>query len=548
MRREFATDTEPAAVVYHHGLVLASTAPALAPLRPIAGMQLRVSTPTDSATTTEPTSGGLGHEQLLYATCSNLLSYPDATGARGTHLQPEIAAAMPAVSSDGRTYTFRVRSAYRFSPPSNERVTAETFRHTFERALAQENRWSAAPRFASDIVGVAQFRAGKAPHISGIRARGDTLSLTIARPSGDFLTRISLLWFCPVPSSVPVHTKRYIFTPVPSAGPYYLSSLAGDRAVLLRNPNYPGSRPRRAERIVYTNDIPTPEAIALTDRGALDLLPQDFDNTTLLLVPGGPVDRRSGAASPSAHAGRRQFFGYDAPLLDYIAFNTRRPLFRDARLRRAVNYALDRRAVAAAFADAPADQIVSPTVPGFPAGAVYPLRRDLATARRLVGDRRRHAVLFFCGNPGQRKAAQIVRSNLARIRIAVSIVEAQNCPNGEHVAADLLFQSGLESDEPDAAAWLDLALKHGVYYSALGPGPWNDAAFRRRIEQARPLRGQARLRAYARLDRELMRMAPVAVYGTFVWSQYLSPHVGCRLFQPIYGFVDLGALCKPSRP
>jgi hypothetical protein len=43
-----------------------------------------------------------------------------------------------------------------------------------------------------------------------------------------------------------------------------------------------------------------------------------------------------------------------------------------------------------------------------------------------------------------------------------------------------------------------------------------------------------------------MRAAPFAVYGSGVWSEYFSPRVGCKVFQGEYGFVDLGALCKPS--
>ena len=43
---------------------------------------------------------------------------------------------MPAVTDGGRMYTFRVRKGYRFSPPSNEPVTAETFRYSIERALS----------------------------------------------------------------------------------------------------------------------------------------------------------------------------------------------------------------------------------------------------------------------------------------------------------------------------------------------------------------------------------------------------------------------------
>jgi hypothetical protein len=61
----------------------------------------------------------------------------------------------------------------------------------------------------------------------------------------------------------------------------------------------------------------------------MDLLPPDFDHTTALLDPGGVLDKRYGAASPAARAGGQRYFLYDAPFVDYIVSNTRRPLFRD---------------------------------------------------------------------------------------------------------------------------------------------------------------------------------------------------------------------------
>jgi hypothetical protein len=36
------------------------------------------------------------------------------------------------------------------------------------------------------------------------------------------------------------------------------------------------------------------------------------------------------------------------------------------------------------------------------------------------------------------------------------------------------------------------------------------------------------------------------VFGSWVWSEYFSPRVGCKVFQGEYGVVDLGALCKSS--
>ena len=73
--------------------------------------------------------------QLLYATCARLLNYPDVAGPAGSQLKPEVAQALPTRSADGRTYTFTVRRGFRFSPPSNQSVTAQTFKASIERTL-----------------------------------------------------------------------------------------------------------------------------------------------------------------------------------------------------------------------------------------------------------------------------------------------------------------------------------------------------------------------------------------------------------------------------
>jgi ABC-type transport system substrate-binding protein/streptogramin lyase len=549
-RQRLAASAEPAAMAFAGSRLFVAASPAPSPLPPIKGEELRISTPTEDGNygKTDPLNYDFTSEQLLYATCANLLNYPDSAGPDGTRLRPEVAAAMPSLTRGGPTYTFHVRSGFRFSPPSNEPVTAATFKRSIERELSPANRFSPGPSLVSDIAGERAYRSSAAAHISGLVARGNVLRITLVRPAGDFLTRISLPAFCPVPSSIP--SDMYATGAVPSAGPYYIASIEGPRTVLLRNPGYHGNRPRRASRIVYTDDVPTATAVSLADTGAVDLLPQDFDNTTPFFDPGGVLARRTGATSAAARAGRQQYFLYPAPLVDYIVFNTTRPAFRNARLRRAVNYAIDRRALAAALADAPADRIVPPAVPGFPAGRAYPLRGpDLVTARELAGPAHRHAVLYWCGPDARlRTVAHIVAANLARIGITVSVTAEGTCPRHYDVherSADLVLFSALGSEDRDPAPFLDQALaRDNSVGSALGTGLWTTPGFRKRLARAAVLTGPARTRAYVRLVNELTRAAPFAVFGSFVWTEYFSRNVRCKLFQSEYGVVDLGALCK----
>jgi serine/threonine-protein kinase len=557
-RTTLAASSAPDLARFHDGLVWASAASVPDSLPPITGEELRISMPGGFLSADPSTASGSLNDQLFYATCANLLDYPDSAGLEGARLRPEIAASMPTVSRGRLTYTFRIRRGLRFSPPSPDRpgplrqptnavpetVTAETFRHTIERALSPKLGVDApAAPFASDIVGVAAYRAGKAAHISGIDARGNSLSIRLVRPAGDFLTRISMPYFCPVPTREPT-VPSGLTGAIPSLGPYYVSSLQDNRTVLLRNPNYRGRRPRKAERIVYALGTQTPTAAAQVAAGDVDYLPEDYDLHSML-APGGTLDQRYGPASNAARHGAQRYFLEPQAGINEIVFNTQRPVFHDVRLRRAVNYALDRTALAAVWGEPPADDYVPAAVAGTPQRHIYPIDGpDLRTARRLAGGQRRRAVLYFCGDPANRRVADIVRSDLSRIAIGVSIVEGkESCGFDSKAARADLLLSDFGSPELDPAPFVRQALADRVFGVALGSGPWRGQTFRRRLARAGELSGTARFAAYARLDAELMRAAPAATYGSWVQPDYFSAKVGCKVLQGAYHVMDLGALC-----
>ena len=538
---------EPRSARYHAGRVWTAAAPAAPPLPPLAsGQEIRIPLSSDDVSLDPAVPANADRWQRDYATCATLLNYPDSAGAAGRELRPEIAATMPVVSPDGQTYTFPIRPGFRFSPPSGQAVTAETFRHTLERAFSPAyDPYSPAMLLLSNIVGAKAYHEGKARHISGIAVRGNRLSIRLQVPEGNFAGRLSEAFLCPVPIGTPAGANR-IHRPIPSAGPYYIASHTPGQTVLIRNPNYRGARPRRIERIVYTVGAPTAKAIALVDGGVaeyMDGYTSDSDPTAL--GSNSAAARSVGPGSKAARRGRQRYFVIPVPRIDAIAFNTRRPLFRGPRMRRAASLALDRRALAAVFDEPPIDHVIPPGVVGSRSTHVYPLGPSLAEAKRLAGPGRHHAVLYSCGPPEPVTPGieEIVRSNLARIGIDVRVERSLGCLNGPETgklaAADMaLIAAGDEWGDPSGTIDATLGAPQGI------PGYWNDPTLRRRIEDAGKLRGAARIAGYARLDETLVRHAvPFAVYGGQTVAEYFSPRVGCKLFQATYHFVDLGALC-----
>ena len=108
-------------------------------------------------------------------------------------------------------------------------------------------------------------------------------------------------------------------------------------------------------------------------------------------------------------------------------------------MRRAVNYAVDRRALAADggtfYAHATVAQVyLPPGVPGFRDEHIYPLTPDVATARRLAGRGRRTAVLYCLLQGGSPRAARIIANDLAAIGIDVQV----KCMPGDEMYTRIL--------------------------------------------------------------------------------------------------------------
>ena len=486
---------------------------------------------TDPAVAAAPGSADQPWEQQLqYATCARLLTYPDAPAPDGWQLVPEIAAAWPSLSPDGRTYTFTITPGFRFSPPSDQMVTATTFKYTIERALSPAlGPDPPALSVASDIAGLPAYRAGASPHISGIRATKNTLEITLVRRAPDFPERIALSYFCPVPIGTPAVVNG-LQDPVPSAGPYYLSgNIGGVVAVLRRNPNYRGSRPHRLAAIVYREQPRTGEAVADIQAGRADYVAEP-DPT---LSQQATVARRF--VQPSARQPHRYFM---TPLLatDELAFDTRHGPFADPRLRQAVSYALDRPALAAALGDLATDHYLPPGMPASPERHVSPLTGpDLRQARELAGPRTERATLAVCSDPGCLKLGQIIQANLGRIGLHIqlrpyagAIASATSRPGAEIVLARVF------APYPNPVAFLK---------TALGGRFAQD-----RLDNLARLDRSQRLTAAGQLELQLIRgPAPLAAIGTPAIPEFFSARVSCHITQSLQFGADLSSLCLQSR-
>jgi ABC-type oligopeptide transport system substrate-binding subunit len=473
--------------------------------------------------------------ELEFATCLKLVNYPDANGLRASQLIPEAGAGFPKVSADGKTYDFTVDAGFtKFS--NGQPVTAAAFKAVFDRN-ADPRMQSPSGAFMTDVVG-----ADKSP-VSGVRARGNHLIITLTHSAPDFLARLAMPFFCVIPASTP-HDPNGIETP-PAAGPYYVASRVPNKSIVLkRNPYYKGKRPHNADQIVYTVG------------NSLD--------ATYLRVQGGQTDYAAGGIPPASYAEAAQKYGINKgqfwvkPLLStaYIAFNTSRGIFKgNLALRKAVNEVIDRRALLAQggyLAGKRTDQILPPGMPGFRDVDLYPLKEpNIKAAQKLAaghtGDG--NVVLYESNRGASPLRAQIIQFNLKQIGLNVNVTLL---PRAVQIQKEGTrgepFDIGDESwgaDYADPYDFINVLLdgKNIQDSNNNNFSYFNDPKFNQQMTEASLLSGTGRYTAYGNLDVAIMQQAvPWAPRSNTNNRMLVSKRFGCFTYSAIYT-VDLAAAC-----
>ena len=291
-----------------------------------------------------------------------LLSYNGKTTAEGgADLQPDIASALPEISSDGLTYTFTLKSGVNYGDPFGDvSVTSGDIVRALERESDPDASVGGYNFYYNVIDGFADFGAGKADSIKGLETPDDsTLVVTLTEPAGYLPYLFAMAASAPIPPNgdAPLgaaegHTKDYGRFLV-ATGPYqFLGSENLDFSVpadeqtpvagyepgksvqLVRNPNYDpatdGLRPAYPDGFNISIGGDNNDLYNKVQAGELDGVVDG-------IVP--PPVLRTYSTDPTLQ-----------PLLHinpsdavrYISFNVAQPPFDDIHIRKAVNLALDK--------------------------------------------------------------------------------------------------------------------------------------------------------------------------------------------------------------
>ena len=341
---------------------------------------------------------------------------------------------LPTISRNRKTYTFQIRKDARFS--NGKPVTARDFVHALERILNPAMKSTNVGLFES-LVGAQAMLDGTTKKLAGAVARGENPHAEADEAGGGLRDRpCQSVASVPCPSPFPVDPEG-AKAPASEPGPYFVAQyVPGERIVLERNRFYKGARPQHVDRFVVELGVDIATAFARVEDGSADYA---LGPPTYFVENAARLARRHGV-------NKTQFFVVPAPGVRMFALNASRPLFKaNVKLRQAVNFAVDRRALTrelGAYAGTATDQYLPSTMPGHVKRRIYPLTGpDLKKARALANGNRRSgkAVLYTLDSPVDLAQAEILKQNLAAIGIELEI---------QRFPIALLFQKLATPGEP----------------------------------------------------------------------------------------------------
>jgi|HigsolmetaAR201D_1030396.scaffolds.fasta_scaffold07829_1 peptide/nickel transport system substrate-binding protein len=305
----------------------------------------------------------------------NALTRPD----ENAQPSPDLAESWE-VSDDNLTYTFHLRKGVKFH--DGQEFTAKDVKFTWETICHPENQPARQlAGFFSRLKGAGDYIAGKAPEIAGVTVVDDyTIRAELEQIYAPFLSISAGQFIIPqhvwkdVPASeLGSHPAARI--PI-GTGPFVVDSwTANDSIVAHAFEDYFEGRPYIDQIVVRDSQADTSAAYNLLKSGELNVMG---------LYGSVPVDSQADAeADPNLELRRIQGFANQ-----YVEFNLEHPFLSDVRVRKALSYATNRRALVDGLWQGRATLLNSPIHPVFWASKpdTTTFDNNIEEAKRLMAE------------------------------------------------------------------------------------------------------------------------------------------------------------------
>ncbi|MGH2343919.1 MAG: ABC transporter substrate-binding protein, partial [Chloroflexota bacterium] len=260
-------------------------------------------------------------------------------------LTPDIADGLPVVTDHEKVFTIHLKHGVQFNGPgfTPREVTAQDVVYTIERTLNPKLKPGPSPFQGDDevIAGAAAYVAGKATHVSGVRAVNKyTVRFTLARSLSSFPYTLAYTGNFLVPKEAVEKAGTDFGTHPVGTGPFMLQQwVKGQKAVLVRNPLYFVKGLPYLDGITFEFNVGKQLEVLRWKSGQIDAIgdSSDLPPVTALQLQNDPTTKQY--VEPSQPSGTT----------NVLYINNLIPPFNNRLAREAVAYAINKKQLAKVY-------------------------------------------------------------------------------------------------------------------------------------------------------------------------------------------------------
>lgn len=488
----------------------------------------------------------LQYFQINYVLYDTLVTFKKVGGTEGFTIVPDLAEAIPKPENDGKTYTFKIRKGIKFS--NGQEMTVKDVVASYQRIFKISGPTSGT--FYNGIVGADACL--KTPATCTLKGgvvgdeKAGTVTINLTAPDAEFFYKVAMPHAAILPADTP--DKDAGTTPIPGTGAYSIASYDPNKQLkLVRNPHFK-EWSKDAQPEAYADEIDYD--FGLTDEAEVTAV-QNAQADWMFDQP--PSDRLAEIGTKYAD----QVHINTLMAMWYAPMNVNMAPFNDVRVRQAVNYAIDRKALVDLFGGpvlgSPSCQILPPGFPGYKAYCPYTKNPgekwtapDLEKARELVK---------ASGTAGQKVAIVVEDTTVSRaigvylqsvlnslgydtsvkaISPNIQFTYIQNTNNKVQMSVSQWYQ-----DYPAASDFLNILFSCAAFHpgsdASVNISGFCDKDVDAKIQKAMTLAvtdEAAANKIWEEVDREVTDKAPVAVFFTPKHIDFISKRLGNFQFNP----------------
>jgi peptide/nickel transport system substrate-binding protein len=467
-----------------------------------------------------------------------LLTYKHANGEEGSEVIPGLAKEMPKISNGGKTYTLTLRPGLKYSDGTP--VKASDFPFAVERMIELNSGGSP---FYLTIEGAEKFAETKQGPIPGIKANDKTgeIVINLEGPRGTFTNELGLMFVAPLPQDTPIEDLSG--NPPPGTGPYMITkSQPGKEWEYERNPYWEKANGKAMPDLPEGTITSAKMTVIRNPETQVD----DIEQGTYQWMQNPPPSSRYAEVKEKFEG--TQYRAEPTISTYYFWMNLNRPPFDDVKVRQAVNYAVDAKALERIYAGqiSATQQILPPGMPGYEQFELYP--HDLDKAEELMKEANpsdKDITVWTDTESPNNEAGEYFNEVLKELGFNTTLKQI----NADNYFTVIGNQSTPELDTGWSDWFQDYPHPNDFFQPLLAGesilqtnngnfAEFDDPAVNKQIAKLGSEQlGPDQEDAYKELDKEIMEQAPWAPYGTRTLSTFVSDEIDLEsvIFNPTFG-------------